>query len=76
MNNIGAAWIKKSKKGETYLSCQIEIDGKKIHFACFKNNHKKEDKHPDYQFVLSEKKESVSNQVQNTFGNDDNPFNI
>lgn len=62
--NIGGAWIKKDKNGDNFLSCQIELENKKINFLVFKNK-KKEGNQPDYRIVLADNdKEKI----------DDTPF--
>lgn len=52
--NNGAGWIKQGKNGK-YISCQIEIDGKKYNFSIFKNNYKQKENHPDYNILLNQK---------------------
>lgn len=52
MQNIGALWGKTAKSGNKFLSGMIEVDGKKVRVTVWKNSHKKEDKHPDYQVYL------------------------
>ena len=44
---IGALWLKQGKKGK-FMSGEIEIDGVTHKLTVFKNDYKKEDKHPDY----------------------------
>lgn len=51
MARIGGAWKQKTKKGDTYLSCLIEVNGQKIKFSIFPNSEKKNDKSPDYNIV-------------------------
>ena len=51
----GGMWIKKSEKGNEYLSGSIVINGEKIYFVAFKND-KKEGNQPDYNLKLSEKR--------------------
>lgn len=68
--SAGGAWIKIDRKGNSYLSCQIELDGKKINFFLFKN-YKKEKKQPDYKIILADDKK---NQVINDDIKDDFPF--
>jgi hypothetical protein len=46
--NIGAIWEKKTKKGGSFLSGTITIDGLEYHFVAFKNRFKNGDRHPDY----------------------------
>ena len=52
MNKVtsGALWEKQTSKGDTYYSGSVEIDGAKYQVSFFKNNYKKEDKHPDRHF--------------------------
>lgn len=50
-NYIGAIWLRKTKKEETYLSGQLELEGKdgpKIKIVAFKNNYKERDNQPDF----------------------------
>ena len=44
---VGALW-KREKNGKPYLSGQIELNGKKINIFVFKNDHKEQEKHPDF----------------------------
>ena len=54
-DKIGALWSKTSKDGKTkYMSGVIEIDGMKYKIAVFVNGKKQEEKHPDFNIVLSE----------------------
>ena len=55
-DKIGALWSNTGKQGE-YLSGSIEIDGKKIGIVCFKNTYKKDEKHPDWNILISKPKE-------------------
>lgn len=48
--SIGALWEKKSAGGRTYYTGEIEC--KKI--IVFKNDHKKEDKHPTFRIFLKD----------------------
>lgn len=52
--NIGALWLKTSKAGKKYLQGTIDTEKGKIKIILFKNNTKKEDKHPDYFIFRSE----------------------
>lgn len=54
-NGTGAGWKKTSDKGVPYISCQLEHNGEKIYFSLFKNDRKTEDKHPDYNILVSNK---------------------
>ncbi|MFA5185361.1 MAG: hypothetical protein WC551_02650 [Patescibacteria group bacterium] len=49
---LGALWKKTSQKGEVFMSGEIEIDGKKTKIVVFKNSHKEQEKHPDYNIIL------------------------
>lgn len=53
--SIGALWIGEGKTGK-FMSGEIELDGKKTRIIVFKNNYKKEDKHPDYRIYLAKEK--------------------
>lgn len=53
-NSIGALWLNEAKNGTKYLRGEIELDGEKHKIIVFKNDHKKEDKHPDYRIFQSE----------------------
>lgn len=50
LEKVGAAWIKSKKKGDgKYLSATVEVaipQGASL--MIFRNDHKKEDRHPDY----------------------------
>jgi len=48
----GALWIRKSAKGEVYLSGQVEHNGETIKLSVFKNNHKEKENHPDYNILV------------------------
>ena len=48
---IWALWLKKSKTWVNYFGWTIEVDWKKYFITIFKNNHKKEERHPDYTIV-------------------------
>lgn len=52
--DIGALWLKQSKAGVKFYSGMINVDGKAINIVCFKNQNKKENKHPDFRILLSE----------------------
>ena len=53
MNKVtsGALWEKQTSKGDTYYSGSVEVDGTKYQVSFFKNNYKKEDKHPDWKTI-------------------------
>ena len=61
MLKIGALWIN-GKADKKYMSGVIEIDGKKTSIIVFKNDYKKEDKHPDYNIFLKEAREGKPSQ--------------
>lgn len=52
--SIGALWKKESSKGTTFLSGELEIEGKKHRIVVFKNTYKEQEKHPDYRIFLSQ----------------------
>lgn len=53
--DIGAVWVRESKKGEKYISMQVTINGEKISLVAFKNSFKEEDSNqPDYRIFPSE----------------------
>lgn len=66
--SIGALWEKKSGKG-TWFSGSIETNGEKIQIVVFKNDYKKEEKHPDYKIFVSKPKENhpVGNNQESTY---------
>lgn len=78
-DELGALWLKESKKGTKYMSGKIEVGGEAISIVIFKNNKKKET-HPDYRILRSDSKSEQSSQqstqeqaVRDTF-EDDVPF--
>lgn len=56
-NNIGALWVKQGQKGQ-YMSGYVEINGVQIRLICFTNQYKKEDKHPDWNILLSKPRDN------------------
>lgn len=46
-------WFKNAKSGLKYLNGSFELNGDRYFISVFKNTYKKEDKHPDYNFVVS-----------------------
>jgi len=70
--DVGAVWIKTSKKKTKYLGMSINIDGINYNFVAFKN-HKKKPSHPDYRIFPSEtQNKSVKNDPDPI--NNDNDF--
>lgn len=61
--NIGALWLKESRNGNKFMSGVVEIDGVKHDIVVFKNNYKKEDKHPDYRIFPSQPREDRREQA-------------
>lgn len=51
---LGALWFKTSRAGKKYLQGSIDTKQGKIKIIIFKNNTKKQDKHPDYFIFRSE----------------------
>jgi uncharacterized protein (DUF736 family) len=63
---VGAAWKKKSKKGESYLSLRIDIEKLKANgftkdaqLIGFSNKNKQKDSHPDIRIYVSERQENT-----------------
>jgi hypothetical protein len=56
-DKIGALWENKTSKGQVYMAGQIEWKGEKIKIVAFKNGYKKEDRHPDWNIMISKPKE-------------------
>jgi len=63
---LGALWKKTSQKGEVFMSGEIEINGVKTKIVVFKNSHKEQERHPDYNIILSEEREQRATQEQVT----------
>jgi len=83
--SIGALWSKQSKGGANYFSGSIEIEGKKTQIVVFKNQFKKEEKHPDWKIFVSvpqgqqnkpepEKQENAEPETASQGVDDDLPF--
>lgn len=72
-NRIGALWLKEAKSGTKYMSGNIEIDGKKIYVAVFRNNKDGKEARPDYVILRSEMKQQKPEPKQEAF-EDDIPF--
>lgn len=46
---IGAAWLKQTDEGKSFLSCVIELPViGKLNFTLWKNDEKSQENHPDY----------------------------
>lgn len=71
--SIGALWAKQSSKGE-YFTGQLELNDEKIKIVVFKNNYKKEDKHPDWKIFLSTPKPQVQETNNSEPKDEDLPF--
>jgi uncharacterized protein (DUF736 family) len=69
---IGALWLRKTNDGKTYMSGILNDLSADISIAVFKNDRKEKDNQPDYNIVLSEKKETSKPRTENDsfFGND------
>lgn len=50
-NSIGALWITTAPNGRKYMSGMIKVNGVEQKVSVFKNDRKKETKHPDYNVV-------------------------
>ena len=46
--SIGGGWNKQQKNGDTYISCSLDIGGRKYNVSLFKNNFKQTANHPDW----------------------------
>ena len=81
MIKIGALWKAKHKNGKTMFSGQLGNDAR---ILILENNFKKEDKHPDFNIFIVEKKKKdeasaseiadMAQPVANTIDDDDIPF--
>jgi uncharacterized protein (DUF736 family) len=57
-DELGALWLKEGKNG-TYMSGKLTTPGgEEVQVVVFKNNYKKEEKHPDYRILKSKPKEA------------------
>jgi uncharacterized protein (DUF736 family) len=54
---LGALWERQSKKGMTFFSGIIEINGKKTEIVAFRETNKKNEKQPDWRIYESEPKQ-------------------
>jgi uncharacterized protein (DUF736 family) len=54
--NVGGIWVKRSIKGQEYLSITVEIDGKKHQLVAFPNEKGENQNRPDYTIRISEPK--------------------
>ena len=55
-DELGALWLKEGKNG-TYMSGKLTTPGgEEVQVVVFKNNYKKEEKHPDYRILQSKPK--------------------
>ncbi len=52
---IGGAWWR-LKNNITYISCQINIEGKEYNISLFENTYKKNENQPDFNVLLNEKR--------------------
>lgn len=55
LTKIGAFWLRDAKNGSKYMSGKIEqaLPADAV-LLVFKNNYKKEDKHPDYEIFVKQ----------------------
>ncbi len=70
---VGAAWIKKNDKGESYMSISIELPFLKDNFIMVKNKDKKNSKEPDYILMWNSYKKA-NQQSHNPKSDDEIPF--
>lgn len=66
---LGALWVKTSKKGTQYMSGVIEVNGVKQQIVCFANK-KTKDTQPDYRIMPSEPRENTPAQNQAALNNE------
>ena len=71
-DSIGALWLNESKKGNKYMSGNIEIDGVKHKILIFKNT-KTKDEQPDYRIFAQTPRDSTEQKAREIF-EDDPPF--
>jgi len=64
-NNKGALWWKKDKNNHNYQSGKVTINGSDYYISVFKNQHKKENKHPDFNVIVSVPKNQQGGQQSN-----------
>ena len=55
---IGAGWKRMGNNNNEYISCQVKLNGNIYNFSLFKNNFKQSDKHPDYNILISNRREN------------------
>lgn len=59
-STIGALWLNTDKRGQKYMSGNVEIDGVKHDIIVFKNSYKDSEKKPDYVIKPKEKRQENS----------------
>jgi uncharacterized protein (DUF736 family) len=72
--SCGALWKNTSKKGEVYLSGNVEIDGVKHKIVVFKNTYKDDEKKPDYRIYPSQPMQGAQSEAPKETFEDDIPF--
>lgn len=71
---IGALWLRTSNDGKTFMSGVLNDLAGDISIAVFKNDRKEKDNQPDYNIVLSDKREEKPKQQHdNNFFPKDEP---
>jgi uncharacterized protein (DUF736 family) len=55
-DEIGALWIKNSSKGE-FMTGKITINGQEINVVAFPNDHKSNDRSPDWRLLKAKPRE-------------------
>ena len=67
LTKVGAFWLRDSKAGSKFMSGKIEQAlPADTNLLVFKNNYKKEDKHPDYEIFVKQVEQSEDNEPSNT----------
>jgi len=72
---LGALWIKTSKKGVQYMSGMIEIEGVKHAIVCFANK-KSKDTQPDYKIMPNQPLRNSQQENQQALNNEGASENI
>jgi uncharacterized protein (DUF736 family) len=63
---IGALWKKLTQGGKELWAGNVEIEGKKMQIAVFKNSYKTADRQPDYVIYLDDYKPTAKPPAEST----------
>jgi uncharacterized protein (DUF736 family) len=73
--DIGALWLKRSEKnGTQYFSGKVVVNGVTQEIVIFKNDFKKQPKHPDYRIYPSQPRQAGGGSRRDDTFDDDVPF--